>query len=184
MRVKRTIRRALLLAALCVSAVHLTAQDAGARTTLPLPRFVSLKASAANVRQGPGLRYNILWTYVRRGIPVEIFQEFGNWRRIRGSDGKSGWIYAALVSGRRTATVAPWVSDLARLRPSPSLQSAPVAHLEPGVLLHDLSCDGTWCRVSVQHPDVTGYVRQSALWGVYPGETLNWSEGWNWLSFL
>ncbi|MEH6718443.1 MAG: SH3 domain-containing protein [Aurantimonas endophytica] len=54
---------------------------------LPIPRFVSVKDVPANVRVGPGRSYKIRWRYLRRDVPVEIFQEFGNGRRIRGADG-------------------------------------------------------------------------------------------------
>ncbi|MCB8835843.1 SH3 domain-containing protein [Aurantimonas sp. VKM B-3413] len=143
-----------------------------ARTELPLPRFVSLKASEAHVRRGPGLHYPILWTYVRSRIPLEIYQEFGNWRRIRGADAKTGWIYGALLSGERTATVAPWMTRAVPLHSGRSSQSGLVARLEPGVLLQDLSCDGTWCSVALTRHDMSGYIEQSSLWGVYPGEKL------------
>ena len=49
-----------------------TAGDSG----LPLPRFVSVKAERANVRAGPGLRYPVAWVFVRKGVPVEVFEEF------------------------------------------------------------------------------------------------------------
>ena len=34
------------------------------------------------------------------------------------------------------------------------------------------SCDGTWCNVDVTGHDVGGFVRQSALSGVYPNEKI------------
>ena len=40
-------------------------------------------------------------------LPVEITAEFENWRRIRDWEGAEGWVYHSLLSGRRTALVAP-----------------------------------------------------------------------------
>ena len=82
--------------------------DAQQTTGLPLPRFVSLKASRVNVRIGPSNEHAVKWIFVRAGLPVEIVQEFENWRRIRDSSGAEGWVYHGLLSGRRTALVAPW----------------------------------------------------------------------------
>jgi len=48
------------------------------RTGLPLPRFVSLRAAEVNLRTGPGVRYPIDWVYHRRGLPVEVIDEFGS----------------------------------------------------------------------------------------------------------
>src|SRR5688572_3042889 len=77
-------------------------------TGLPLPRFVSLKSNNVNVRRGPGQDYDVVFTYVREGLPVEITDEFENWRKIRDSDGSEGWVFHSLLAGKRTAIVAPW----------------------------------------------------------------------------
>ena len=77
---------------------------------LPLPRFVSLKSARVNSRIGPGVNYSVDWLYIKAGLPMEIIQEFDNWRRVRDADGAEGWINQSLLSGRRTAIVAPWQS--------------------------------------------------------------------------
>ena len=75
---------------------------------LPLPRFVSLKSGRVNSRIGPGLNYSVDWLYLKPGLPMEIIQEYDNWRRVRDADGAEGWINQSLLSGRRTAIAAPW----------------------------------------------------------------------------
>ena len=42
------------------------AQERGAVTNLPIPRYVSLKASKGNVRRGPSLRHRSDWVFTRR----------------------------------------------------------------------------------------------------------------------
>ena len=44
------------------------------------------------------------------------------------------------------------------------------AQLSPRVLMQVKTCDGRWCEVSLPRNGVEGYVDQSSLWGVYPGE--------------
>ena len=143
--------------------------EPGNRSGLPIPRFVSVKSKPANVRVGPGVDYPLRWTFVRRHLPVEILAEFGNWRRIRDADGEEGWILAALLSGRRTALVAPWSAAKPVQLLKRSRQNATVsAIVEPRVLVTVDTCAGTWCYVRAQ--TFSGYIRQSRLWGVYPGE--------------
>lgn len=143
--------------------------ELGDRSGLPIPRFVSVKSKPANVRAGPGVDYPLRWTFVRRHLPVEILAEFGNWRRIRDSDGEEGWILAALLSGRRTALIAPWSAAKPVRLLNRSRRNATVnAVVEPHVLVRVDTCAGTWCHVRAQ--TFSGYVRQSRLWGVYPGE--------------
>ena len=86
-----------------------SAQDAGVGpvTKLPMPRFVSLKADSVNLREGPNRDHPVKWIFKRAGLPVEITAEFEQWRRIRDSDGTEGWVLQNLLSGRRTALVAP-----------------------------------------------------------------------------
>jgi SH3-like domain-containing protein len=143
----------------------------GRTTGLPIPRFVSVKANPANVRVGPGSDYPIRWTFVRRGLPVEITAEFGQWRQIRDWSGKSGWIYGGLLTGRRTAMVAPWPgTKLIRMRASGRRNARVAALVQRHVLVRIESCDGTWCEVRVK--SYSGFIQQTNLWGVYPGEVI------------
>lgn len=146
--------------------------DLGRTTGLPIPRFVSVKARPANVRIGPGLDYPIKWTFVRRWVPVEVIAEFGQWRQIRDWEGKQGWMLGALLSGRRMGMVAPWLrSKLVPLRADHSNGARILALVQPHVLARIDSCDGDWCRVRIRSR--AGFIRQTRLWGAYPGEIID-----------
>ena len=139
---------------------------------LPIPRFVSLKAEKVNVRRGPSSDHGVAWVFQRKGLPVEIVAEFETWRRIRDSDGAEGWILQNMLSGRRTAVMAPWKREESILlydRPSPT--GGIVAKLSSGVLGEVWSCTGEWCEVTAG--GYGGYVEQSQIWGVYPGESVD-----------
>jgi len=156
-------------AALTASVLPVAAQDDQRGTGLPLPRFVSLKADNANVRRGPGQEYEIAFTFVRAGLPLEITQEFDTWRKIRDSDGAEGWIFHSLLSGARTALVAPWEKNGQFAARSSAEAGAPiVAYLEPRVIVDVDQCTGTWCHVSIDGHK--GWMEQERLWGVYPNE--------------
>ena len=139
---------------------------------LPIPRFVSLKAEKVNVRRGPSSDHAVAWVFQRKGLPVEIVAEFENWRRIRDSDGAEGWILQNLLSGRRTAVVAPW-RDGQTLpmydRPNPA--GGMLAKVTSGVIGNVEQCTGEWCEVTAGGFD--GWLEQSQLWGVYPGEPVD-----------
>ncbi|MFD1703940.1 SH3 domain-containing protein [Methylopila henanensis] len=136
---------------------------------LPIPRFVSLKSAKVYVRQGPTKEHPVAFVYRRAGEPVEITAEYDNWRRIRDSEGAEGWVWHSLLSGRRTALVAPWSKDAAlpiHVRAGADARLA--ARLEPKVLVEARRCDGSWCRVEGDGFD--GWIEQNRLWGIYPGE--------------
>ena len=141
---------------------------------LPLPRYVSLKASRVNMRVGPGRDYKVDWMYTKRGLPLEILQEYDNWRKVRDPEGTEGWILQSLLSGTRTAIVAPWKrgekNNHSALRKGPLSTSAAIAKLEAGVLAKVSECIDGWCKMSVK--GVNGYIEQASLWGVYPNENI------------
>ncbi len=92
----------------------------GSSTGLPLPRYVSLKSDKVNLREGPSKDHRTTWVFERAGLPVEITAESDNWRRIRDSEGTEGWVLQSLLSGRRTALVAPWKKETLDLYAKPS----------------------------------------------------------------
>lgn len=143
------------------------------KSGLPLPRFVSLKSGRVNSRIGPGVTYAVDWLYLKAGLPVEIIQEFDNWRKIRDSDGSEGWINQTLLSSRRTAIVTPWQkgkkTQISVLE-EPNKAARTVAYVEPGVMGQISSCDGNWCEVTFDGH--TGWMTQTLLWGAYPGESV------------
>lgn len=146
---------------------------------LPLPRFVSLKAARVNMRVGPGKEYAVNWMFNKQGMPLEIIQEYDNWRRVRDADGATGWIYGSLLSGNRTALTAPWKKESGDGEPitlykAPKANADAVAYLEPGVVVNLKSCDGAWCAMEVASDSrvLKGYASQADLWGAYPDETI------------
>lgn len=144
----------------------------GPVSKLPVPRYVSLKSDRVNLREGPSKDHRTSWVFQRSGLPVEITAEFETWRRIRDAEGAEGWVLHSLLSGRRTALVAPWSKgDPLPLYTRPSAKSEVEAQLQPGVLASVKSCDGTWCRVTGGGFD--GYMTQDRLWGVYPNEKVD-----------
>lgn len=145
-------------------------QAKGSVSGLPLPRYVSLKSGAVNLREGPSKDHATKWIYQRAGLPVEIIAEFATWRRIRDSEGADGWVLHSLLSGKRTALVAPWKKDAIPLplRAKPDKDANLTARLAPGVVVSIKKCEDGWCRVL--GPGYDGYVSQTDLWGVYPDE--------------
>jgi SH3-like domain-containing protein len=166
---------AAVLAVLTIAAVPASAQSmqTGRQSALPIPRFVSLKSDAVNVRRGPSREHEVVWRYVRTGLPVEVTQEFENWRRIRDFEGAEGWVFHSLLSGTRTALVAPWDKSgrTYEVRSEAKGDAPVVARLEPGVQATIPACKDGWCRLRGQ--GFAGWMEQGTLWGVYQDENFN-----------
>ncbi len=167
-----------VLLGMTIGTPQASAQSAAQTVTLgpsglPLPRFVSLKSGRVNSRIGPGLNYSVDWMYTKAGLPMEIVQEYDTWRKVRDADGSEGWINQSLLSGKRTALVAPWQrgkDSTIKLLGEPEKGAGVVALIEPGVMGTIKSCDGQWCEITLGGH--TGWLDQSLLWGAYPGEKI------------
>ena len=172
----------LILGAVFLASVagvpHASAQSAAQTITLgpsglPLPRFVSLKAGRVNARIGPGANYSVNWMYTKAGLPMEVVQEYDTWRKVRDAEGAEGWVNQSLLSGKRTAIVAPWQRDKGspiKLLDDPDKDASVTALIEPGVMGTIKSCDGDWCEMTLGGH--TGWLSQSVVWGAYPGEKI------------
>lgn len=144
--------------------------NVGSFSGLPLPRFVSLRADAVNLRVGPGDQYPILWVYHRVGLPVEILREFDVWRLVIDSDGTKGWMHEATLMGRRDFVING--TNPVTLYRRPTTDSDARAQLMPGVVGAIERCDpgSAWCRVRANH--ITGWLQRSAFWGALPDEKI------------
>ncbi len=143
------------------------------KSGLPIPRFVTLKSGRVNLRIGPGRNYPVDWMYLKAGLPVEVIQEFDNWRRVRDSEGTEGWINQSLLSGKRSGLAAPWFKGkdtTIPMRADPSETARLVASIEPGAMGSIEGCSSGWCQMRFDR--YKGWVPQGLIWGVYPDETV------------
>jgi SH3-like domain-containing protein len=131
------------------------------------PYYESIKPDRARIRTGPGRNYPATWLYIRAGLPVKVIAVYQHWKKIEDPDGTQGWIFDALLSARRTAIVTGTITELRQTRDfgGPVLWRA-----EPGVIGTISDCSGGWCWFDVDGK--AGYVQETHLWGVDPGEQL------------
>lgn len=137
----------------------------GPVTNLPIPRYVSIKATEANVRRGPSLTHRIDWIYRHKDMPLKITAEHEHWRRVEDAEGAGGWVHYSLLSGVRTVLVQAETLPL-RMKPLPD---APVtAKAERNVVARLGDCLPDWCQIRAGR--YRGWVQKAALWGVSPDE--------------
>lgn len=140
-----------------------------------VPRFASLRADLVNVRRGPGRDHKILWVFKKLGLPVKVVSEYEEWREIEDQAGAKGWVFHSLLSRRRTAvTLDPQEagSTYFSLHDEPEDKGEAVAKLGKGVIVHLISCTGSWCNIAVNN-DLRGWISQANIWGLFEREPLN-----------
>ncbi len=172
MKIGGTMRlKILLCAAVLLSGGIAHAQSKQAlegQSGLKVPRFVSLSASEANLRTGPGENYPVAWVYRRKGLPVEVIAEYNIWRQIRDPDGVKGWVNKNLLSGARTGLV---VNTIRTAYTRADLQSPPAFRVEPGAIVTIEMCEEDWCRV--ESGKYSGFLMRNQIWGTYRNEEID-----------
>jgi SH3-like domain-containing protein len=153
----------------------LEAKEQMSMPQLPLPRFVSLRATSAKIHVGPGPNYPVNWLFLRQGMPLEVIAEFDIWRQIRDWQGTEGWIHKSMLSGKRYF----WTLDKTQeLKDAPDDKSKTIAFVAKEVVGKILECQAKWCKVSIKsstgetkNKSFKGWISRQALWGTYPHET-------------
>lgn len=146
---------------LCTSLALAQNYTRGPVTNLPIPRFVSLKASEGNIRRGPSLSHRIDWILKHRNMPLQVIAEYGHWRKVQDFEGAGGWIHYSLLSGTRSILVQVDMLDVLN-RPKPNAQIQ--ARLERNVVARLNTCTKEWCEITADGHK--GWVNRKLLWGV------------------
>ena len=132
------------------------------------PYYASISAGQARMRTGPGRNYPASWLYVRSGLPIKVVDIYKAWRKIEDPGGTQGWMQANLLTEKRTGMLTDGV---AALRDAPNATARVLWRAEAGVVGRVSRCSRGWCWLDVRGR--AGYVEQSRLWCVDPGEELD-----------
>lgn len=167
-----SLRAALLLIALHLSAVPLPAQADGGGPRIrtdtpsgqPVPRFVSLKRDKTNCRIGPSDSHPIRYVFRREGAPVLVIAEsVDHWRKLRDAAGDECWAHRVML--RAQTHVQTTLETVLRKQPAADADAS--ATLGPGVLARIDARKEGWLKVSAGGAE--GWVAARAVFG---GETV------------
>jgi SH3-like domain-containing protein len=122
---------------------------------------MSIRTDEANARRGPSNAQPVMWVYKRRGLPVEVRGQSGDYIWIRDQDGAETWMHQSQLSARRTAVVLG--AEPVALLAKPRAERKALAQLAPGVVTDLERCEGGWRRVRVA--GTAGWVEAERLFG-------------------
>lgn len=101
-------------------------------------------------------------------MPLEVYAEYENWRRVRDFEGLGGWVHYTLLSGVRYVLVK---DELLEMRLLPSIDAQVIAKVPQHNIATLDKCTQDWCRIIDDR--YKGWVQKEAIWGVYKNETTN-----------
>ena len=120
---------------------------------------LSVAAGIANIRSGPGTKYEILWK-VERFYPLTVLKKEGNWYQFSDFEGDIGWIHASLLANIPTVITK---SEKCNIRSGPGTKHKVLFTVESGIPFKVLKREKKWLQI--QHADGDrGWIHQSLVW--------------------
>ena len=147
---------------------HLLAKT-GNETGLKIPRFVSLKSNEVNLRVGPSKNYPINIKYIEKNLPIEVIDEFKEWRKIKDFEENIGWLHKSLIKGERYILTGYNNEKNTIIYNRPNGER--IGSIKKNNIFNLKSCLLNWCKID--NKNLSGWVYKNSLWGVYDDEIYN-----------
>ena len=154
---------------LSMNIFSLCAQTVGTETGLTLPRFVSLKSNDSNLRVGSSINYPIKLKYIIPNTPVEIIDEYKNWRKIKDYEKNEGWLHKSLLKSKRFAIINVPYQEGAQVYDKP--KGNVVGKIGKKNIVNIEKCLKDWCHI--KYNQYKGWISKLNLWGLYEEEVFN-----------
>jgi len=153
----------------CSIFIVIHAANVGSETGYKIPRFVSLKSDDSNLRIGSSKNYPIILKYKLADMPIEIIEEYKNWRKVKDHKGNQGWLHKSLIKGDRFAIILPIYDASIQIHNKPMGKF--IGKIGKNNIVKLNTCFDNWCSISFQNKK--GWVTKNNLWGVYQDEEIN-----------
>ena len=124
------------------------------------PKYVSLKKNIVNLRWNASLDAPIHFIYQKKGLPVLIINEHGNWKKIRDVGGTEGWIHRSMLSNKKTF-INKKKQNLIKYLEKKDLV---IAIVNKDVVGRIVKCENHYCLVKIK--GYKGWLEKEFLWGI------------------
>ena len=149
--------------------IDLQAANYGSDSGYKIPRFVSLKSDKVNLRIGSSTNYSIILQYNKINLPVEIIDEYKNWRKIIDIEGNKGWINKNLLKGDRYAMINTDKKLYVNVFSKPDGKK--IGQIENLVIIKLKRCLIKWCLFKTGKQK--GWIKKNKIWVTYKDEKIN-----------
>ena len=119
----------------------------------------TVTASIANMRSGPGTKYDVLWQ-VEQYHPVNIVKKKGDWYKIKDFENDVAWIHKSLL-GKVQGVIT--IKGKCNIRSRATTKSNIVFTVEKGVPFKVLAKEGSWLKIEHADGDV-GWIFKTLVW--------------------
>jgi SH3-like domain-containing protein len=124
-----------------------------------LAERLAVTASVANIRSGPGPKYDILWK-VEKYYPIFVIEKKDPWFQFRDFEDDKGWVHKSLVN-KLDAIITK--KDLCNIRSGPGTGNKILFTVEKGIPFKVIERKGNWLHI--EHADKDrGWIHDSLVW--------------------
>lgn len=125
---------------------------------------ITIKANVVNVRQGPGLSYDVM-SQANKGETMNVISQKNNWYQVRLSGDKIGWVASWLVDNTEVSAtsnrVAKVTNSFANVRQSSSADSQLLGKLNQGDKITVLYQQNGWSQI--KYNSAVGWVQSDLI---------------------
>lgn len=120
---------------------------------------LSVRSSIANLRNGSGTKYKVLWQ-VEKHHPFLVINKKKDWYEVKDFEGDTAWIHNSLLG--KTDTVISIKSNC-NIRSKPDISGDTLLRVEKGVPFKVLARKGDWIKIEHADGDV-GWIFKKLVW--------------------
>ncbi len=148
-----------------ISIKNIKAMLAITAVLLILPGFVfaqerlSVKVGIANMRSGPGTKFDVLWQ-VEQYHPFTIIEKKGDWYKIKDFENDVAWLSKFLL-GKIEGVIT--IKNKCNIRSKPGTKSQVLFTVEKGVPFKVLERKENWIKIEHADGDV-GWIYKTLVW--------------------
>ncbi len=120
---------------------------------------LAVKASIANLRNGAGTKYKVLWQ-VEKFHPFLVINKNKDWCEVKDFEGDTAWIHKSLLGNINTVIST---KSKCNVRKEPDKTSKIILQVERGVPFRVLDRKGDW--IHIEHADgEKGWIFKRLVW--------------------
>jgi len=129
-------------------------------------KSIKRKSDSANMRVGPGERFEILWNFKKPGLPLKIHKTFDHWYQVETPDGSVGWMSRILISDKEKTII---FLKNEKIYKNKDIEAKILAYVEKNSILKIHYCKNEWCKVESKKYKIIGFVQKNknSMWGAY-----------------
>ena len=120
---------------------------------------LTIIAPVANIRSGPGSKYDILWK-VEKYYPISVIEKKNSWYQFKDFEDDKGWVHGSLV-GKMDAVITK--RDQCNIRSGPGTGNKILFTVEKGIPFKVIKRKNQWLHI--EHADKDrGWIHDSLVW--------------------